>query len=436
MKRIAMLLVAIGVIAQDDWLLSGDGLSKENSTALTRTISAADDVYTANLLYALDLTEAQAKRLVEIADDIDRMRNDFLAKNGEKLKNAAIVMEKYKVTAAKGDYDKELMKELSRIESDVNSLVKEYKSAIAKKVLSITAVLNRRQSLVMVNFRKSLVPSKPAVIEDEKSDYDELYTHLTHFRNMTEKAFNALAKPAAVQVIKEHWAPVLGDFAQDEIETEANRIVTVLRKSRELNDDQFMIHREDVARELLAPLINVGAMYLDQNSNSDKIIATAKFLFTGSALKIVKERIASGTFAKTTAETPMEETKDEYCACGEPTIYWFARKYGIPAEKVEEARIILGRMQIKVLNLLSTADENGNVPLVKVIIDRDAGYLEKWFALTDKESGMSNGQLIESMKKELQRELGKFMTKEDFMDFVDSNIDMMKIHAGNLNNIK
>lgn len=429
MRRIAFLLLAVVTFAQDDWLLAEDGLSKENSSALTRVFAASDKIYTLNLLYALDLSESQAKRLMEIADDINKLRNDFISKNSEAVKRCSETLERY---AAKGNNGKEL----SKAESEMNALGKEFRSEIAKRVLSITAVLSRRQSLALINFKKSLVPSKPAVNEDEKSDYDELYTHLTHFRNMPENAFNALAKPVAVKIIQEHWSPVLGDFSQDEIDTEANRIVSVLKKSREFNDDQFMIHREDVARELLAPLIDVGAMYLGQNSNSDKIITASRYLFTGNAAKIIREKISAGSFPKSAGESPKEEPKEEYCACGEPTIYWFARKYGIPAEQVEEARIILGRMQIRALNLLSTADENGSVPLLKLFIDQDASYLEKWTALTDKESGITHGQLIDSMKKDLQKELGKFMSKEDFMEFVDSNVDMMKVHAGNLNSIK
>lgn len=442
----------------DEWETDVATLSPEDARSYTNTKNLFEEVSLLNLINGLHLGKDQMTKLAALAEESSALRETTLKTYRKKAEEFALALNELREKLIDSNVQVPPCCEQNAVEREhaLNEAKKAYYQKLNALEEKVRAILSDGQVRVINEFNPCLIPPKdlkdPVRAGQAAGDFEEVYMHLEHLRNMPEKAFNVIGKPLTVKVVEEHFSAFCKNA--DDKTREANRILKVLKKCRAMSDSDFALEKEALARELLSPMTSIQEkvaeitqFFANQHGGMSKV---GRFMLDPRIVPLLKrklENLAKVDGANHDETTAADSCKDNKCGehsdpeqealvckCGDKTFAWFKKEFGISDENSDAARKALAKAQVKLLDFLAEPAEDGTIPLVQLFTNPQ--NMQKYLEQCPPNSDRKYVELAEEIKRGAERSFKKLMTAENYEKYSAAGIDIFKIHCGNLNKVE
>ncbi|MBU0515777.1 MAG: hypothetical protein KJ621_13495 [Proteobacteria bacterium] len=257
-----------------------------------------------NLVNGLDLTPVQVQRLVDVLDQVRRIKReahqDFMATQRQRA--ATLWKLRNHLIAHPGEIPKGLRREvgyMSRIDHRIRDF---YQQRLRRLELKVQSVLKPHQIYLVQLFRACLIPPKdirgPARIGANDSVVPVPKGLFKRVRRMPEWRFERAVWIVA-QRIKDRLERRKGVLPRKMQANETKRLVRVLTRVRRLNQAEYEINKAKLAAELYRPYkVNHKVAYRRRRGQPGLL---GRYFFQPQMLEILRMKAARLAKARTQA---------------------------------------------------------------------------------------------------------------------------------------
>lgn len=454
---VALLLIGAVAVAQEEWELKTDSLEREIARCYEQMEELKEELSLQNLVNGLYLSRKQLEQLISLAREAGELRDRTAERKAELVSEFVETLEELRshLRMPQGTIPPECEKKVNQLEHELREARRAYFAEMEGLQKRLHECLSRAQQVVVGDFNPCLIPPKelkdPVRVGQAEGELTEVIMHLDHLRNMPRRPLELLLEPLVDQLMCE-WDESLGKQTAEEKAQDRRTILEAVHKARELSDVEYLLQREELAREVTSRF----ARFQEELEKAAEVFhrfsggldTTGKYLLNPRIIPILQRELVK--LAADSGPAPWETGAEEApscddaacaldegkeaptrCACGKLTLAGFARQFELPAEHFEAAKEELGKAQIKLLKLLCEPTDDGDLPLVALF----TGDPDAWALLSEAPAGgeLSYAMRGEQLKARLHKVLRQWMPVEAFRRYLKSGVDIFEVHVGNLN---
>lgn len=224
-----------------------------------------EDISLLNLINGISLTEEQIDKIIVVSRKAGEFKREYI-KESEKFNKEY----ETKLSVLKSIIEKNQAIPAS-IEEGINKLEKQHKSInhsfykdIKALEMQLDSILTDGQKLIIYGFNTCVIPPKdlsnPIRAGQSNSNLVELENLLSVLRNLSGDTF-IMYSESIIQDLISDQEQNLGPISDEGRQKEETRLSSVLEKSREMSDVDFEINKGQLAREMVKRYYEVSDKY-------------------------------------------------------------------------------------------------------------------------------------------------------------------------------
>jgi hypothetical protein len=213
------------------------------------------NISTLNLVNGLYLTNNQIEKIIPVLKELKELQKEYQEKFNSlmpemKKEYAALYDE---VNTNKG-ISKETEKSAGSIHQKEMDMKDEYMSKLIGLEEKITGILTENQLCIIDDFKPCLIPPKnlkdPARVGQAKGDASGVVNHFDNLRKVPERRFE-MAKKKFIDGYIEKYEKKMEVLSPEKKNEEINRVNGILNEIRRLNQVDYEMQKEELAKQLL-----------------------------------------------------------------------------------------------------------------------------------------------------------------------------------------
>lgn len=442
--------------AQEEWESDFCAIvDQETAAPFLRAKELSNEISIMNLVNGLYLTRDQMGRIIDLSSRARERIAKALQEHQRKGKEFECVLDELRMVLKDPDQriPESLEARVHELERDLREVKERVKRELKAMEDEMVGFLSPGQMEVIQEFNPCLIPPKnlkdPLRVGQAGGEQAEIEMHIEHLRNLPERPYCVLID-ALLEKMVDEWNHIF-HFSPEERREELARLRGIADEARSLADAEFAIKKAGLARRVMQ---RFDEFHEQANDITDffarmgALSKAGKWLLNPRIIPILEERMKaappglSPTVAcggscsacedpASCASGSQSDLEAGFCRCGKPTFGWFCTRFDISPEHREAVREIIGKGQVRLLDLLCEKTDEGEVPLV--LLFTRPGCLEEILACSVPGKGTTYWIEAASIMGQVHLGLRSRMSREAFREMKSTDFDLFELHVGNLN---
>jgi hypothetical protein len=272
---ICLILLAVGL---------GQGFGK--SDKLEKFHQLNHDIVLLNLANGMHLTKEQIKTLMEKIEEAEQTRETFEHEITSREKGIESVLSDLRKVLMRGeDIPDDLKHRVHKMKEIQHNLQDEMGDKLIQIQEEVKAILTPNQLLVIDEYKPCTIPPQLGKIgQSVESAAAGIAKMLYKIRNLNRNQYE-MAKEMYIDLHLDKLERHLKVLSQEEKEAEKDKIESVFEEARSLSDQDFLVQKGDLARQLLPPEVKV------RQPKKNQLDRVGHFLLDPSLLPILKYKL-------------------------------------------------------------------------------------------------------------------------------------------------
>lgn len=214
-----------------------------------------EDISTLNLINGLNLTTTQMTELISIAKEASSLRDKFYkeyAETAENTKNSYEILKAQLITKG-AEVTPEIQKAAARWEKELKEAREKFEKDLKGLEEKVSTVLSAGQIQIISDFAPCLIPPKslknPTRV-GQAYDSGPMEQQLKKLREMKGDDYNKKVDKIIEKIISHEEEKFLGPLDEESREKEKQRLLDIINKARAMDDAEFELSKEELAKEM------------------------------------------------------------------------------------------------------------------------------------------------------------------------------------------